>query len=268
MLLGQFINDSINLLKFADCDAPRTDTLAILEHVLGKDKSWILTHTEFELSDKNIVKLNKLVQRRKNHEPLAYIIGYKEFYGRNFKVTPDVLIPRPESEDIIDLAKKINCQNFIDIGTGSGCLAISLSLELDTSNILALDISKNALKIAEINSNNLGAKIKFIESDLIKNLSHADLAESCLVVNLPYVPRNLITSPEIKNEPKLPLFSGNDGMDWYHKFWDQIKILPKKPIYIITECLIDQQKEMTKLAKKASFEQIECLRLIQVFKAN
>lgn len=268
MLLGQFINDSINLLKFADCDAPRTDTLAILEHVLGKDKSWILTCTEFELSDKNIVKLNKLVQRRKNHEPLAYIIGYKEFYGRNFKVTPDVLIPRPESEDIIDLAKKINCQNFIDIGTGSGCLAISLSLELDTSNILALDISKNALKIAEINSNNLGAEIKFIESDLIKNLSHADLAESCLVVNLPYVPRNFITSPEINNEPKLALFSGNDGMDLYHKFWDQIKILPKKPIYIITECLIDQQKEMTKLAKKASFEQIECLRLIQVFKAN
>ena len=122
-------------------------------------------------------------------------------------------------------------------------------------------------QLAEKNAKNLKANIKFIRSDLLKELPEKILHNSCLLVNLPYVPDNLITSEEINKEPKIALFSGDDGMDLYRKFWQQVSSFSLKPAYIITESLKDQHSEMIKLANNASFIHVETRDLIQLFKS-
>ena len=143
----------------------RLDAELILANSLGKDRVFLHAHPEFELSEDAEKRADADCLRRENHEPLAYILGYKNFYGRKFMVTPDVLIPRPETEAIINLAKELKSQKILDVGTGSGCIAITLKLELPDSDVVALDISPKALKIAEQNAAKLGAKIAFRESD-------------------------------------------------------------------------------------------------------
>lgn len=268
MLLSEFIKNKIELLKMSSSDAPRTDVLAILEFVLHKDRSWIFSNDDCELSEDNLEQLNLLIKKRQAREPLAYILGYKEFYGHKFIVNKDVLIPRPESESIIDIAKDIPSQRFIDVGTGSGCLAISLKLELPRAEVFGVDISQKALKLAKLNAKTLDAKVGFIKSDLLTKIDGNLLDQSCLLVNLPYVPDNLITSEEITKEPKIALFSGSDGMDLYEKFWEQVNNLSAIPSYIITESLTNQHGQMLKLANKASFKHHGSRDLIQVFAKN
>ena len=174
-----------------------------------------------------------------------------------------MLIPRPESEDIIELAKEINPAYVLDIGTGSGCLAITIKLELPNAKVIATDISEKALKVCKQNTKNYKVKIETKKADLIDNV---DLEKIDLIIaNLPYVPNKLITSPEIKTEPKLALFAGNDGMRVYKNLWTKISKSKYKPKYIITESLKTQHKEMTILAKKPDYKLEKTQTLIQVF---
>jgi release factor glutamine methyltransferase len=167
-------------------------------------------HPEFELNEDVEKRADADCLRRENHEPLAYILGYKDFYGRKFMVTPDVLIPRPETEAIINLAKELKTQKILDVGTGSGCIAITLKLELPDSDVVALDISPKALKIAEQNASKLGAKITFCESDLLEKVQgEYDL----IVANLPYVDKKWDwLSPELTFEPEQALFAEDSGL--------------------------------------------------------
>ena len=129
------------------------DSLILLEHVTRLNKAYILAHQDDELSTKQILELNKLLSRRCKREPIAYITGKKEFFGREFYVNKNTLIPRPESESFIDLLKKykVTHQNIIDVGCGSGILGITTKLELPSNNIILSDVSKKALNIAKIN---------------------------------------------------------------------------------------------------------------------
>ena len=188
----------------------RLDAELILANSLGKDRVFLHAHPDYELSEKEERKADSNLERRANHEPIAYILGYKEFYGRKFTVSPDVLIPRPETEAIINLAKELKPQTILDVGTGSGCIAITLKLELPTSDVSAVDISPKALKIAEKNAADLGAKITFKESDL---LSRVQDKYDLIVANLPYVDKNWDwLSPELAYEPDLALYAKDTGL--------------------------------------------------------
>ncbi|GAF65080.1 N5-glutamine S-adenosyl-L-methionine-dependent methyltransferase [Bacillus sp. TS-2] len=205
--------------------------------------------------------------------PIQHIIGYEEFFGRRFAVNSDVLIPRPETEElIVAIQKKVNELfpnqpselQILDVGTGSGAIAVTLALEIKNSNVLALDISEPALKVAEDNSKKLGAtKVQFQKSDLLHSVLEENKSFDIIVSNPPYIPNEQEKQLAVQvreHEPHLALFGGNDGYDLYRRM---IKQLPKaiKDKWIIGfEVGAGQTKEVSKLLREAfKHATIECL---------
>lgn len=180
---------------------------------MGKDKSWLLAHLEHNLSAKEAKLLDEQVQRRAAGEPLAYIRGFVEFYGRNFAVSPDVLIPRPETEALIVLAKHLPLPahtTVIDVGTGSGCIAATLKLEKPSWEVIATDISAGAIKIALKNARRLNADIQFIKADLL-GFDLAPKNPGLITANLPYVGASWETSGT-DFEPSVALYADDNGL--------------------------------------------------------
>lgn len=248
----------------------RLDCLVLLSDELGRDKAWVLTHDDTPLKATQLTALEQNLARRLQHEPLAYIRGYSEFYGHKFAVSPDVLVPRPESESLIELlklqTKDRRPKTIIDVGTGSGCLAISAKLELPSVNVIALDISKKALNIAAKNATSLNAEINFIQSNLLDALYDVDYRQpTVLIANLPYVPENYPINQAAKHEPTLALFSGDDGLDHYRQLFAQTTVLSSQPAAIITESLLTQHKDILEMAKKYGYQLQNSLGLAQYF---
>lgn len=267
MTLDQFTATATESLKQTSIASARLDVVILLEAVLKKPREWIAAHGDYQLTSTELSCLNKKVVLRKSHVPIAYIINQKEFYGRLFYVDESVLIPRPESEAIIELLKKIASYEPItkifDIGTGSGCLAISAKLEIPQLQVTASDISEAALAIAKKNTNHLNADILLIKADLLPDADYGP--KTAVIANLPYVPEDLITSQEITKEPALALFSGNDGLNHYRRFWGQVKSLEAKPAHILTESLEEQHSTLSTLAHGVGYTLSQTSNLIQHF---
>jgi release factor glutamine methyltransferase len=254
------------LLK-AGVESAALDARILVETTLQKPSEWIIAHDEYQLTASDISVLNKKLVQRIKRVPLAYIIGSKQFYGRTFFVNEHVLIPRPESEAIITMLLNISAavatNTILDLGTGSGCLAISAQLELPSATVVATDISKEALALAAKNAHQLGAPVQFYRADLLNTPS--SIEPTVILANLPYVPDELITSREITHEPALALFSGRDGLDHYKIMWGQLVNFEPKPQYIITESLLEQHADQEKLAHTAGYELQNTDTLIQLF---
>ncbi len=239
---------------------PKLDAQVILAHVLNKGTVFLFAHSEDELPVKNIEQFQRLIDRRVRHEPVAYLIGHKEFYGREFTVNPHVLIPRPDTETLIDLAKSVVTTQslIIDIGTGSGAIALTLAAETGRPTV-ALDISPSALTVAKLNAENLKLThlVAFFEGDLLTPLLTESNGESLgqhalLTANLPYISNRQYEGldPNVKAyEPSLALISGIDGLDHYDRLFTQIAnnrhILPLK-LDIIIE--IDPSQKLSAIA--------------------
>ncbi len=279
MKIQTWLKQAIEQLQLAEITTARLDCLVIIEAILHKSRSWILAHNDYELSDSQVLQLNTNLKQRRSHIPLAYVIGSKEFYGRDFLVNTDVLIPRPESEAMVELLKQaITAANaedsnddtktlvVLDVGTGSGILAITAQLELPETRVVATDISKGALKVAGQNADHLNAPVQFYEANLL-DVPEA-IRPDVVLANLPYVPRNLITSEEITKEPSQALFSGVDGLDHYKIFWGQVVNLPYKPKIVVTESLESQHRDIIKLASKAGYTLEKTETLAQLFVQN
>lgn len=241
------------------------DSLILLSYVTQIDRATIIAYPKKLLSQKQISKLNLLLNKRLKHLPIAYILGMKEFYGREFIVNENVLIPRPESESFLDLLKKHNIthQTIIDVGCGSGILGISTKLELPTNQVTLSDISSKALKVAKQNAKNLNAKCNFIQSDLLP----INCNPSVILANLPYVPKNLKLEPELNFEPTIALFADNTGMLLYCKLWEQISQRQTIKI-VLTESLMAQHKHMLELAITANYNLLDTNGLVQYFEKN
>lgn len=266
MKIIEWLFDTMKRLGTAGVDAPRRDALVLLEDTLNKDRTWVLANPDHNIDKAQLEKLGKLIDRRAEREPLAYIRGRAWFYGRFFDVTPNVIVPRPETESFIELLREIRPKNIIDIGTGSGCLAITAKLELPDAEVTATDTSPKALKIARQNAKRHGVKIKFVEGSLLQPILSTNYKiPTTILANLPYVPDGLVTSPEISREPAEALFSGTDGLDHYRKLWAQAKKLSEKPQYILAESLETQHKDMAKLAQAAGYELQNAENLVQLF---
>ncbi|MBR6097294.1 peptide chain release factor N(5)-glutamine methyltransferase [Candidatus Saccharibacteria bacterium] len=191
---------------------PSLDAELILAHVLGVDRVFFVSHDLDELTSEQEFAADELVKKRANRMPLAYLTNYKEFYGRGFFVNENVLIPRPETETIIDLAKELSPKSILEIGTGSGCIAITTKLELPDTKVRAVDISEAALAVARHNAVRLEAKLDELKlSDLLSNISLDDT--DLVIANLPYVDKNWdFLSPELAYEPEQALFANDNGL--------------------------------------------------------
>ena len=214
----KLINEGSNKLKQSNIISHQLDSEILLSKVLNKTRENLLINLEQNIDRKNVKKFEKLIRRRSLNEPIAYIIKNKEFWSRSFEINNGTLIPRPETELMIEKLVYIFKQkkiNILDIGTGSGCILISLLSELKQSNCIGIDISKKAIKIAIKNSkkNNQKNNIKFLNRS-ISNFYHKKF--DLIVSNPPY-----IRTRDIKNldrsikyyEPKIALDGGNDGLD-------------------------------------------------------
>jgi release factor glutamine methyltransferase len=243
----------------------RIDSLIILELSTKMDRAKILANPDQKLSKVELRKLKKILAVRLKNYPIAYIKGEEEFYGRNFIVDKSVLIPRPETEEIIQQIVELKLENhpvIADIGTGSGCIGITLKLEIPDAKVDMYDISNKALKIAKKNAKKNQAMVGIYKSDLLKQLkSNYDL----IVANLPYVPKEVVTGKEVAFEPESAVFADNDGMAFLEDFWTQIEHIANRPKLIVTESLDFQHHHNESLAKKSGYRLIKTSNLTQIF---
>lgn len=285
MDVAEFLVEIVSKLESLGIPTARLDTLVLLEDATGKDRAWLLAHPEFTVQGTTLYTLNEQIEKRANHTPLAYIRGKSEFYGREFLVTPDTLQPRAETETMLDLLCKLlkwhfpsllevgpptDAVNvtFVDVGTGSGCIAITAKLEFPKAEVYATEINEAALKIATKNAKNLKADITFLRGDLLEPFSKIQDQSSkiaILLCNLPYVPDNHTINPAAMQEPKVAIFGGEDGLDLYRDMFEQIKDSDTKPQYILTESLPFQHENLAKIASQHGYNQIVEEDFIQVF---
>jgi release factor glutamine methyltransferase len=210
--------------------APR-DAELLLAHVLRRDRTWLLAHPEHPLTEAELQQLQALAARRAAHEPLQYILGEQEFYGLNLTVTPATLIPRPETELLVESVlhwltarPRLSAPTILDVGTGTGAIAIALAHHHPTAQLTACDISPLALNMARYNASrhNVETRITFAESDLLAALPSRSF--DVIVSNPPYVPTTDAPTlqPEVLNhEPHTALFAGPDGLDIYRRLIPQ-----------------------------------------------
>jgi len=215
MTLGNWVSSATAALAAAGVESARLEAQLLAAHALGKERTWILTHTD-AVAPEHI--LDTLLARRVRREPLAYILGYREFYGRRFLVNPSVLIPRQETETLVEIALSLPDVplSVLDLGTGSGILAVTLKLERPSWSVTALDVSLEALTMAQQNAEALGATIRFRLSDAFASLDSARY--DLIVTNPPYIGTSESLMPEVVDfEPNLALFAGSSGLSFYER---------------------------------------------------
>lgn len=243
------------ILTNAGIESARLDALILLEDVIGRNRAHLLAHPELELTAEQQEQLDGMVRRRMAHEPLAYIRGKVEFYGRDFIVNEHVLVPRPESESMIDMLSRYgHIPLIIDVGTGSGALAVSAALAKPESEVIAVDIDENCLAVVRQNAKQLGTKVTPMHGDLLRNVDlDAYPSPVAILANLPYVPDEYEVNQAAKHEPKLALFGGPDGLDLYRVMFDQLDEFEDQEIIVITEALESQHSALAGIAKNHGF---------------
>ncbi|QQS59529.1 peptide chain release factor N(5)-glutamine methyltransferase [Candidatus Peregrinibacteria bacterium] len=208
-------------------ECPKLEAELILAHVLAKPCSFLIAHPEYQLSTKQQQEAGILIQKRRTGTPLAYLTGMQEFYGLPFLVTPDVLIPRPETELLVERAISFLQKGggtLLDIGTGSGCIAISVAHNAKPHKIIGVDISPKALLIARKNARLHKRSIQFLQGDLLPTgILFSKLPRPLIIAaNLPYVPEGEAHS-STRQEPQSALYSGKDGLLHYKRLFPLLK---------------------------------------------
>lgn len=246
-------------------DTPALDASVLLARILERPRSWILAHPELTLTDEQQKQLDTSLSRLQNGEPFPYVLGRWEFFGLEFEVTPDVLIPRPETELLVEkaiafLQKNPSKINVADIGTGSGAITVSIAVNVPNANILAADISAKALQVAKQNAekHNASERIEFVECDLLPESKvesqmsdHRSSTFDLVCSNLPYIPTNTLKHlPVYQREPTLALDGGEDGLDTFRKLLSIVpdRLAPNALILLEIESTLGEQT--TQLARQ------------------
>ena len=259
MTPSQLIKIGSDFLKKNKIKTHQIDSELILSELIGKSRENFLTNSNLKLNTSQITSFNSSILRRGvKKEPIAYILNKKEFWSLNFKIKPGILIPRPETELMVEKIVKYYKRTYpyiLDVGTGSGCIIISLLKELKNSKGVAIDISKEALKTAKKNSiiNNTANRIKFINSSILKLYNFKfDL----IVANPPYIVRHQLKNlaDDIKFfEPKLALDGGNDGLDVIRKVIYKSRKILKINGMLALEIGNGQYKKVSQILKFNNF---------------
>ncbi len=219
MTVHSALRQGSRLLEEAAVPSPRLTAEILLCHALGCERSWLYAHPEAELSETAWIHYGRYLHERMQGKPTQYITGRQEFYGREFRVTPAVLIPRPETEHVVETALRVagRAQTAVDVGCGSGAIAVTLQLETGAA-VWATDISAAALEVAAQNACRLGAAVRFVQCDLTAALANASM--DLVVSNPPYVAA--AEAPGLQrevraHEPAVALFAGASGLEVYER---------------------------------------------------
>ncbi len=236
-------------------DSPFLDVRKIIQYILNVDEVFLITHNIDEISIKNVKKIKTLIQKRSKNIPIAYLFNNKTFFWRDFYVDKNVLIPRPETEELvryaINLIKENQYKSVLDLWTGSGCIAITLKKEIKDLSVVAWDISKKALKIAKKNSLKHNVKINFYETNLMSCFK--DKKFDLIIANLPYVEESY-DHKSITHEPNLALFSWTIWLNHYKKLSKQVwKENCKRLLLEIADFQTEELKYIYNFSNKISF---------------
>lgn len=243
---------------------PRLDVEILLQKVLNVDRLYILLNLEKSISDDEEKLFYEFINERLNNRPIAYIVGNREFMGLDFYVQEGVLIPRPDTEvlveEVIELGKNKGTINILDIGTGSGAITVSLAKYLDNAKVTSIDISDIALEIGKKNAinNDVDHRVNFIKSDLFTNLDK-DMKFDIIVSNPPYIKREVIETldKQVKDfEPYNALEGGIDGLDFYRSITKGAKNFLKKGGILAYEVGHDQSQDVSKLMERDGYTNI------------
>jgi len=217
MTIRTALEQGTELLDRAKVAAPRLNAEVLLAHAIRCERSYFYAHPERDLKEVEWLHYGRYLHERIQGKPTQYITKRQEFYGREFRVTPDVLIPRPETELLVETVLQAKPGRLVDVGTGSGAIAITLALEMGRP-VIATDLSAEALMVAKSNAANLHAPVHFIEGDLLEAL--ADSSVDAVVSNPPYIPLGdcATLQREVRDwEPHLALFAGRSGLVVYER---------------------------------------------------
>jgi release factor glutamine methyltransferase len=251
----------------SDTSNPRLDAETLLMHVLQRERAYLYAHPEFELACGELTRYYDAVSSRGRGVPLQYITGHQEFWGLDFKVTPSVLIPRPETEHsveaVLELARKIQSPRIIDVGTGSGCIAIAIASELPTAEIHAVDISADALAVAKENAQRLGFDkgISFSQSDLLANYLEGGEYFDIVVSNPPYVGSNepdKVQREVREHEPAIAVFGGPSGLELYARLIPQTQIALRPGGSLVMEIGYSTEAQIKAMLKDWSHVEAKC----------
>lgn len=256
MNISEWLIDATKQLKDIGIESSRLDAELILAETLRKTRTYLHAHLEDEIDPRRVDIAFARLDLRKDRVPLAYILGHKEFYGRKFIVSPHVLIPRPESEDLITKLLEItatdisNEKTLIDVGTGSGCLGITAKLERPNLSVILSDTSPRALDIAHANADALDANVKIQEQNLLTGqIEPVDY----IIANLPYVNENWSVSPELRHEPQLALFAKDDGKAIIFELIEQAGLCLRENGWMLLEADPEQHQDIIDHANKYKF---------------
>jgi release factor glutamine methyltransferase len=265
-LRNEVISAAAHLTTGPHTERARQDAETLLLHVLGENKAWLMAHADETLPSDQGRSYIELVERRYHGEPIQYIVGETEFYGLPFSVAPDVLIPRPETEHLVEksleLATHFPASNpqirILDVGTGSGAIAVALARNLPQATITAIDLSAKALTIAGKNAARNAVMIRFLEGDLLAPVAGERF--EIIVSNPPYVPvaDRATLSVEVRDhEPALALFAGDDGLEVYRQLIPEAYEALIHGGYIALEIGYGQLPAITELLSNCGFEKVE-----------
>jgi len=257
LTVNDWLAEATRQLVFKNVPSARLDAELLLAHTLRQPRTWLHGHGDDELEARMVEIASARLDLRLDRVPVAYIIGHKEFYGRRFKVTTSTLIPRPESESLIELLNnavpknesllKERAPRLIDVGTGSGILGITAKLEHPELDVTLADVSRHALKVATANATTLQAEVSLLSSNL---LADYPFVADIIIANLPYVNPEWERSPETDHEPALALFAQKNGLALIFELLTQTKSKLVNGGRLILEADPEQHPDIVKEAIK------------------
>jgi len=257
MQLKQAVDSAYQFFVQNDVPSPRLNAELLLMFVLGRDRAYLYAYPERPLTEEEQSRYDEVVQERARGCPTQYIIGHQEFWGLDFIVSPAVLIPRPETEHVVEtvleLVKEHNLRGkfrLIDVGTGSGCIALALARELPHAEIHACEVSEEALEVARVNAARLGLekRVKFRHSDLLSAYSGEQF--DLVICNPPYVGESeadKVQKQVREFEPKAAVFSGWEGMDIYKRLIPQAYAALKPEGWLVIEIGVSTEAKVKEL---------------------
>lgn len=267
--VGQLLTSGFQMLKEVGIESYKLDCQLLLAKVLKKDKLFIMLNRDFKVEREKIEEYFKLINLRKNKMPIKYILGECEFMGLNFNVREGVLIPRPDTEVLVECALKDieenNYKHICDVCCGSGIIGVSIGKLTADTLVDCFDIMDMPLEVTKqnISLHHLEEKVKVYKSDLLKYAIENCRKYDMIVSNPPYIKENIIGTlmDDVKNyEPHVALSGGEDGLDFYRRIIDQSKLLLNKNGSIAFEIGYDQGEEVANLLRNNNFYNIECIK--------
>jgi release factor glutamine methyltransferase len=270
--IAEAIAEAAARLAARQVPEPRRNAEVLLGHVLDHDRAWLVAHYHDGLDDRSRQLYELLLDRRAEREPVQYITGMQEFWGIEFTVSPDVLIPRPETELVVETAAglltNIDAPVLVDLCTGSGCIAVSLAKELPGARIFAVDRSEPALAVARKNAqqHGTGRQIRFLEGDLFEPLRELQLADSvdAVTANPPYIAAGELAAlqPEVRDfEPEMALLAGSRGTEVAERITAEAPAFLKRGGVLVMEMGIGQADALrSSAASTNAYDTIEVLK--------